>query len=57
MIASTQIISTKIFAFITVLVFKLSDHKVLVVNIKDKKSRLLFNKIANFTGKLLQNYK
>ena len=61
MIASTQITITEIFAFITKLVFKLLSRKVLFVNKKDKKkllkSRLLFKKIANFTGKLLQNYK
>ena len=37
-------------AFIAVLVFKLLSRELL-------KSRLLFKKIANFTGKLLQNYK
>ena len=43
MIASTQIANTEIFTFIA------------VENVK--KSGILFNKIANFTGKLLQNYK
>ena len=57
-IASTQITNTEIFAFIAVLVFKLLSRKVLFINRKDSrlKSRLLFKKITNFTGKLLQNY-
>ena len=45
MIASTQITRIDIFAFMAVLVFKLL------------KSRLFFKKIANFTCKLLKNYK
>ena len=57
MIASIQITSTKIFALIAVLVFKLLSF----INIKDngncQKSRLSFKKIANFTVKLRQNYK
>ena len=62
MIASTQITNTEIFAFIAVIIFKLLSRKVLFINKKKKqykllKSRLLFKKIANFTGKLLQNYK
>ena len=61
MIASTQITNTEIFTIIAVLVFKLLSRKVLFTNRKDKKkllkSRLLFKKIANSTGKLLQNYK
>ena len=60
MIASTQITNTEIFAFIAVLVFKLLSHKVLFKKkktIETVKSRLLFKKIANFTGKLLQNNK
>ena len=60
MIALTQITNTEIFAFIAVLVFKLLSRKVLFIIEKTKKllkSRLLFKKIANFTGKLLQNYK
>ena len=61
MIASTQITNTEIFTIIAVLVFKLLSLKVLFTNRKDKKkllkSRLLFKKIANSTGKLLQNYK
>ena len=56
MIASTQITNTKMFAFIPLPVFKLLNSKVLFINRKDN-SRLLFKKIANFTGKLLQNYK
>ena len=35
MIASTQITNTKIFAFMTVLVFKLLSRKVLFINRKD----------------------
>ena len=55
MITSTQITNTEIFALIAVLVFKL-------LNLKKRqqkllKSRLLFDKIVNFTSKLLQNYK
>ena len=61
MIASTQITNTEIFEFLAVLVFKLLNRTVLFINRKDnrncEKSRLLFKKIANFTGKLLQNYK
>ena len=57
MIASTQINNTEIFAFIAILVFKLLSRQVLFINRKDKKkllkSRLLFKKIANFTGELL----
>ena len=55
MIASTPITNTEMFALIAVPVFK-----VLFIKRKDNrnlKSRLLFKKIANFTGKLLQNYK
>ena len=53
-------INTEIFAFIAVLVFKLMGHKVVFMSRKNNrnlKSRLLFTKLANFTGKLLQNYK
>ena len=61
MIASTQITSTEIFAIIAVLVLKSLSLKVLFKNRKDKmkllKSKLLFKKIPNFTGKLMQNYK
>ena len=60
MVASTQTTNTEIFAFIAALVFKLLSRKVLFTNRKDDrkllKSRLLFKKIANLTGKLLQNY-
>ena len=59
MIASTQITNIEIFAFIAVLVFNLLNRKVLFINRKDNKllkSRLLFEKIANLTGKLMQNY-
>ena len=61
MIASTQITNTEIFAFISVLVLKLLSRKVLFTNRKRQyellKSRLLFEKIANFTGQSLQNYR
>ena len=60
MIASTQITNTEIFAFTTVLVNKLLCRKVLLIvgnNNRLLKSSLLLKKIANFTGKLLQNYK
>ena len=61
MIASTQITKAKIFALIAVLVSKLLSHKVLFINRKDNrkllKSRLLFKRIVNFTGKLQQSYK
>ena len=60
MIASTQITNTDIFAFTAVLVFKLLSRKVLFIDRKTTetvKNRLLFKNIANFTGKLLRNYK
>ena len=61
MIALTQITNTGIFAFISVLALKLLNRKVLFTNRKRQwkllKSRLLFKKIANFLGQLLQNYK
>ena len=61
MIALTQITNTGIFAFISVLALKLFNRKVLFTNRKRQwkllKSRLLFKKIANFLGQLLQNYK
>ena len=61
MIALTQITDTGIFAFISVLALKLLNRKVLFTNRKRQwkllKSRLLFKKIANFLGQLLQNYK
>ena len=53
MIASTQITTTGIFAFIAVVVFNLLTVKVLFINRKDNRN---FQK-ASFTGKLLQNYK
>ena len=59
MISSAQIANTEIFAFMAVLVFKLFSREVLFINRKDNrnlKSRLLFKKLASFTGKLLQNY-
>ena len=58
MITSTQITNTEIFAFITIPVFKLLSGEILFINKKRQykllKSKLLFQKIANFTGKLLQ---
>ena len=63
MIASTQITNPEGFEFVAVLVFKLSSRKVLFINRKDNrqqrllKTRFFFNKIAIFTGKLLQKYK
>ena len=64
MIASTQTINTKVFAFIAALVFKLLGRKVLSEKTIEQnkqqkllKSKLLFKKIENFTGKLLPNYK
>ena len=60
MITSTQMTNTEIFAFIAVQAFKLLSCKVLFINRKEDyslKKRLVFKKIANFTGKLLQNYK
>ena len=58
MIALTQITNNEIFALMAVLVFKLLSREVLFIDRKDNrnlKSRLLFKKIANITGKLLQN--
>ena len=59
MIALTQITNTEIFASIAVNVLKLFSRKVLFITKKRQqkplKSRLLFKKKANFTGKLLQN--
>ena len=59
MIALTLMTNTEIFAFITVIVFKLLSCEVLFINRKDNRNCywLLFNKIANFTAKLLQSYK
>ena len=55
---NTNNFNTEIFAFIAVLVFKLSSRKVLFNKLKKlETSRLLFKKIANFKGKLLPNYK
>ena len=51
---SAQITNTQIFAFIAILVFKLSSRKVLFMNRKNKKllkSRLLFKRIAHFMSK------
>ena len=60
MIALTQITRNAFFSFIAVLVIKLLSGKVLFMNSKDNKKllkyKLLFKKIANFTGTLLQNY-
>ena len=56
MIASPEITNTESFAFIVLLVFKLLSRKVVFRKKNPLKSRLLFNKIANFTDKLLQNY-
>ena len=56
--ALTQVTNTEIFAFIAVLFFKLLSRKVLFINRinnRNLKSWLLFKKIANFTGELLQN--
>ena len=56
--ALTQVTNSEIFAFIAVLFFKLLSRKVLFINRIDNrnlKSWLLFKKIANFTGELLQN--
>ena len=59
MITSAQIATAEIFTFIAALVFKLFSGKVLFINKKRQqkllKTRLLFKKIANFTGKLMEN--
>ena len=57
MIVSTQITNPENLAVIAVLVFKLLSYKVLFINKKRQQKLLPFKKIANFTGKLLQNYK
>ena len=60
MIASTQITNTNAFEFIAVLAFKSLSRKVLFINRRQQKllkCRLLFKKLANFTGKQMQNYK
>ena len=48
-------------SFIAALVFESLSWKILIYRQKRQrtllKSRLLFNKLANFTGKLLENYK
>ena len=49
MFASTQIASTQILAFMVVLVYKQT--------IETDKGRPIFKKLANFWGKVLQNYK
>ena len=61
MIALTQIRNNEILASIAAIAFNLLNRKLLFTNRKGNgnflKSRLLFKKTANFTGKLLQNYK
>ena len=61
MITWAQITNTEIFSFITVLVFKLLNSKVLFMRRKDnrncQKVGYLFEIIANVTGEILQNYK
>ena len=61
MVPSIQVGNTEIFVFIAVLDFKLFSRKLFFINRKDNykllKSKLFLKKIANFTGKLLQNYK
>ena len=54
MIASTQTNPENV-AFIAVLVLKILSCNALFSN--QNTGRILFKKIANFTGKLLQNYK
>ena len=58
MIPSTQVTDNKLFAFITVLVFKTLIRKVLFINRKDNrnlKNKLLFIKNSKFHGTLLQS--
>ena len=58
MITSTQITNTEIFAFIAVLFLSYWAVKFCLQRQKKLlKSRLIFKKMANFMGKLLQNYK
>ena len=61
MIASTQITDIEIFAFTAAPVFRSLSRKVFLLIEKTietvKNYRLLFKKLANFTGKLQQNYK
>ena len=58
--ASVQITNTGIFALIANLIFKLLSRKFLFINRKDSRNFLkvgyFFKKIANFKGKLLQNF-
>ena len=56
MAASTQRVNTEIFAFLAVVVYSkvISKQK---RQSKLLKSRLLFTKMANFRGKLLEIYK
>ena len=58
MIASTPKSNTGIFAFISILVFRILNRKVLFINRRNnrnfKKNTLLFKKTAKFMGKLLQ---
>ena len=59
MITSIQITNTEIFAFIAALVLSYRAVKFWFINKKRQhkllKSALLFKKIANFIGKLLQD--
>ena len=62
MITSTQITNTEICAVIAVVVFKLLSREILFITKQtnkqtNKKTQEKLLKIANFTGKLLQNYK
>ena len=61
MVTSTQTTNTEIFALLTVLDFKSLGRKVIVYKQKRHrkllKNRQLLKKIANYTDKLLQNYK
>ena len=61
MVTSTQTTNTEIFAVLTVLDFKSLGRKVIVYKQKRHrkllKNRQLLKKIANYTDKLLQNYK
>ena len=58
--ASVQITNIGIFALIANLIFKLLSRKFLFINRKDSRNFLkvgyFFNKIANFKGKLQQNF-
>ena len=56
MIVSTQIANTGLFAFIAVLVILIIKASSFVYKQKNTvETRLIFKKIANFTGKLPQN--